>query len=340
MVTGKRDDPFDVRYEITKPFSLISIETGSECNRRCAFCPVSHNPRPDEWMPDAMFDKILDDLVLMNYKKRMMLYSYNEPMREPRLIDMVKIVRERLHRVSICINTNGDYIKERSDVNQLFLAGMNQMQINIYSKNDGCGDPEKIALGIEKAKKRYAELKDMIDSMHWLDQDGSVYQYKGPSVMICQVVPKWDFQPPTHHDGDLPTRKHGVSIRHHIANRAGNIQNFLPIVNEPLEKMCIRPFRAMNINWRGDTMLCCNDYHAAASSGNVMDRSLVELWNDKRWHAYRIKLQAKDRNIYLCDVCDYAGGFYQHNVPFVTMGDPIDAKIIYGDLKNKTEAGF
>jgi radical SAM protein with 4Fe4S-binding SPASM domain len=114
----------------------------------------------------------------------------------------------------------------------------------------------------------------------------------------------------------------------------------MPALDEPMSKMCIRPFRAMTINWKGDVILCCNDYHASASTGNVMERSLLDLWNDPRYHAYRIKLQAKDRNIHLCDKCDYAGGFYQHNVPHVTLGAERDEQIIATNMRSREAAGF
>jgi radical SAM protein with 4Fe4S-binding SPASM domain len=184
-------------------------------------------------------------------------------------------------------------------------------------------------------------LKGWVDEISWLDQDASIYQYVGPNASNCQVVPKWNFQPQiAAGDNKAPTKEHGISLRHHIANRAGNIPDFMPAITEPLEKMCIRPFRAMTVNWRGDVILCCNDYHAEASVGNVMDKSLEELWNDPRYHAYRIKLQKKDRRIHLCDVCDYNGGFYQHNVPHVTLGAERDAEILAADLRSADDAGF
>lgn len=331
----------NVAEENTTFASFFSIETGAVCNRSCSFCPVSHAPREeDEFMSIGMFDHIIDQLVMMNYKNRIALYSYNEPLRDLRLHDLIRNVRSRLPRTCIMINSNGDYFKTPEDIASLYHAGLNQMQINIYSSADGSGKAEKIASGIANAQKRYTKMKEMVDSLTWLDQEASIYQHIGANKTACQVVPKWDFQPTVEHFNDMPSQKHGISVRHHIANRAGNIPNFMPALTEPLKKMCIRPFRAMTINWRGDVILCCNDYHASASTGNVMDRSLIELWNDPRYHAYRVKLQAKDRNIHLCDTCDYNGGFYQHNVPHVTFGDERDDQIVAADLRSREAAGF
>lgn len=337
---GSAADPIDVREENTKLFSFLGIETGAKCNRSCCFCPVAYSPREDEWMSREMFDRILDQLVKLRYGGRIALYSYNEPLRDERIHDLLRAIRTLLPRVCIMINSNGDYFKSSADIAALYDAGLNQMQINVYSSADGTGDPDRIAKGIERAKERHAKLQAMVDELGWLDQQASIYQHIGARATACQVVPKWNFQPTGEHDNHAPTREHGISARHHIANRAGNIPEFMPSLLEPMSKMCIRPFRAMTINWRGDVILCCNDYHAEASTGNVMNRTLEELWNDERYHAYRVKLQARNRNIHLCDKCDYDGGFYQHNVPHVTMGAERDAQVIAADMRTAEGAGF
>lgn len=339
-------DKIDVRESNTRLFTLIAIETGSKCNRTCSFCPVSHAPREDEWMSDEMIDKIISDLVALNYRDRIYLYSYNEPMRDPRLCDIIRKVRERLPRVCMGINTNGDYIGDVDDLKRPFLAGLNQMQINVYSSADGSGDEERVARGIEKAEKRRAFLQGLVDSVSWLDQRESLYQKIPPSHTACQVVPKYGFQPQLEdHDNHQPHAKHGISKRHHLANRAGNIPEFMSPLTEPYSKMCIRPFRTITINWRGDAFLCCNAYTRSdspsqAAFGNVMDKSVEQLWNDERFHAYRIKLQNKDRRIYLCDKCDYDGGFYQHNVQHVTLGAERDADIVAADMRDPSALGW
>lgn len=338
-------DLIDVTKENTTLFSLIAVETGAKCNRTCSFCPVSVAPRDDEWMPMEMIEKIVDDLVKLDYKKRVALYSYNEPMRDERLIEIIKLFRRRLPRTCIMINTNGDYIKTTDDIANLYHAGLNQMQINIYNAADGSGNEERINRGVEKCKERYEMMKGLVDSITWLDQEESLYQYIGPNKWACQVVPKWGFQPTTDHDNHQPNHLHGISKRHHIANRAGNIPDFMPPLERSYDKMCIRPFRTITVNWRGDAFLCCNAYTRSdapsqASFGNVADKSIEELWNDERFHMYRVKLRAKNRDIYLCDKCDYDGGFYQHNVQHVTFGPERDREIMSGDFRDPTSVGF
>jgi len=335
-------DVLDVREQNTKLFSNISIETGAACNRRCAFCPQAVEPRADEWMPEEMFYEIIRQLKALRYKQRITLNSYNEPTRDTRLEKFISHIREELPRTHILINTNGDYLKGPEDIAKYFKAGLNAMQINIYSSADGTGDRKRIDKGIEKAQKRYEVIKSYVDSLEWLDQNGSIYLHGGRHGKVCQVMPKWDLQPEdvADHANTAPAIKHGTSVRNHISNRAGSIPQFVSELSEPLEKMCVRPFRAFMINWRGDAYICCNDYYGDAVFGNVMEKSIEQLFNDPRYHAYRIKLQNKDRNILLCDKCDYTGGFYQHNVQHVTLGKARDQEIINADMRTPAAAGF
>jgi len=70
----------------------------------------------------------------------------------------------------------------------------------------------------------------------------------------------------------------------------------------------------LNINWTGQGILCCNDYHGAVDLGNVRDQSLVEIWNSPAMHQYRLHLQNKNRHLPLCDKCDFGGGMFPHMI--------------------------
>ncbi len=69
---------------------------------------------------------------------------------------------------------------------------------------------------------------------------------------------------------------------------------------------CLRPSRDMVINWKGDVLLCCQDFYGEYVMGNVHDNSLLEIWNNQRFIEYRRKLSAGNRKmIPICKYCDY-----------------------------------
>ncbi|HEU4520797.1 MAG TPA: hypothetical protein VFT12_02270, partial [Thermoanaerobaculia bacterium] len=42
---------------------IVSLETMTNCNQKCYFCPVSIAPREDEEMPTELFDRIVAQLI-------------------------------------------------------------------------------------------------------------------------------------------------------------------------------------------------------------------------------------------------------------------------------------
>lgn len=316
--------PVDVTEGKTRLFSSIGIETGAVCNRRCYFCPNAYAERPDEWMPDEVFDKIVSDLAKLRYDGRVEFYIYNEPTRDPRLLKLISKVRGRLPKACLMINTNGDYFKKRGDIVRLFEVGLNQLQINVYNAAEQAGKATSTAKGAKSSQARFDKLQSWIDAIPGVSQTASLYQKIPPSRRAAKVVKKWG-------GGEA---KGGVN---HISNRSGNIPDLKPLLDEPMERGCTKPFRFLNINWMGDAILCCNDYHGETTVGNVRERSLEDLWNDGVLQVYRLKLQNKDRDLFFCAGCDFDGGPYQHNIQPVTFGDERDQEILKADLSTIEE---
>jgi len=300
--------------EKVRLFNGLAIEIASKCNRTCYFCPNGYNQREDAFMPEATVAHLLEELSRLKYKGRLEWYIYNEPTRDPRLKAFIKQARVQVPGACQMINTNGDYFKGPFDIAALFEAGLNQMQINIYSARDAEKDEKKFAKGVEQAKAREALLQSWVDKVKEPLGlcDESLYLNIGPWKRACKVVAKYGIRP--------TTKNSEVEGPNYFANRSGNIPDFRPALPEPLRKMCVRPFRFLNINYNGEALLCCNDYAGVVKIGNVDDHSLEELWNSEVLNRYRIKLLGKARNAKLCAACDFDGGFYQHEVSHVTTG--------------------
>ncbi len=258
-----------------KQFTTIAIEINSMCNRNCIFCPNNENTRPYEIMSLRLITKILKQLS--TYHGRIEFYMYNEPMLDDRLEYIIKLCRELVPRSCIMIATNGDKVTDTKDFRELFTAGLNQLQINVYSED------------------RYKFLKDIIEKLWWVEE-GNIYSRTSKQVYALEK--KWDIS-----DGKLGRFK--------ISNRSGNISLF-PRLKEPLKSICVRPFRSMQINWKGEAVLCCNDYFADVIVGDVDLQTIKTIWNGCWLHQYRRALQNKNRNMELCRYCNFNGGAYKH----------------------------
>ena len=304
-----------VHKEHIRLFNTIFIETASLCNRSCIFCPVHRGDRPDEVMSWNLINKMIAELHDLRYSGRMYPYVYNEPLRDSRLRDICKLFSEEVPRASIVISTNGDYIRSKDDIESLFDSGVRQLIINVYSATDGNSDAAKVAHGIRNAKRRYKMLKKYVTDLK-LDQDSSPHLKAPKGARRCRVMQKFGVTS----DGG------GFGGKYELQGRSGNIDWWYKPPEEPLNKMCTRPFRILNMNWTGQAILCCNDYHGVTDFGNVADHSLVEIWNNPEFHRYRLFLQNKRRDLTLCDKCDFNGGPFPHMIDHVTFGSRRDKK--------------
>lgn len=270
-------------------FNTISVEIASMCNRKCKWCPVAYNVRPDERMPALMMDRVLNDLAALKYAGRVELYIYNEPARDMQyLLETIAKVRATVPRACIMIATNGDYFQRKgvSALVPLFEAGLNQLLINCYAKG--------------LYEKRLPWVNEL-HLNHGVELTTGIYSYISPRRQAVQILDK-------HNPAAFGKGVFG------LINRAGNIPKFIAASTAPLQRMCVKPFRILNINWKGDALVCCQDYHGEVKFGNVMNNSIGQIWNHPVLNEYRRRLLEKDRSLPLCRTCDCHAGAYPANV--------------------------
>ena len=268
-------------------FTTIALETNSLCNRKCWFCPNAYNTRPNELMPLDLIEKVGEDLKRLKYQGRIVLYIYNEPLLDKRIDEIIYYLRQTVPKSCIMLATNADTVKSGDRFQQLFTMGLNQLQINVYS-----------------GMKRYRELLSMISETEAVE--GNIYGNCSPRKRLYSIEQKFEKK-------ITPDAQVG---RFELSNRSGNVPR-LAVPKEPLEKMCVRPFRSMQVNWKGEVILCCNDYHGDVICGNIATDPVDVIWTESKiLRKYRQKLIFKDRSgLPLCAPCSFKGGAYPHMVP-------------------------
>lgn len=312
----------NVSKEQVRLFNMIAIETSALCNRHCIFCPNSGTARPDELMPWATITNIVEELQQLNFKGCVTLYNYNEPFRDKRILDIVRMIDMALPSACISLSTNGDYFKTKAKIAEAFEAGVRQITINIYSAADGSKNEKAVKAGIMRAEARADLIDGWLDELG-VDKRGSLYTHAPRGSRRARVERKYGVVPGS-----------GKLGQFELQNRSGNIDWFRAPLEEPLKKMCVRPFRFMVVNYDGKVTVCCNDYHRDIEMGDVNKQSLVDIWNGERFNAYRVALLAKDRDIGMCRGCDYGGGSYPHMVESVTFGSKAKDKAAIDSIRN------
>ena len=129
-------------------FSQVLLETRTDCNLKCKFCPQAHFIRPLKSIDWNIFTKVMDELAEMEFSGRVALYMTNEPLIEPRLIEMMKYARSKSARFFIDITTNGKNLSSKL-LDELFSSGLDNININDYRSNRETS-PDKISKSLEK----------------------------------------------------------------------------------------------------------------------------------------------------------------------------------------------
>jgi len=87
-----------------------------------------------------------------------------------------------------------------------------------------------------------------------------------------------------------------LDSKYNFSNRGGLIR----VKNESRQIRCKEPTNPLVINYRGDVLLCCNDYLDKVTFGNVMTETLINIWNSNSFKSTRNRNR---KNNYILDIC-------------------------------------
>ena len=134
-------------------FRQVLIETRTDCNNSCKFCPHSFCKKPLGIMSWDCYKRIIDQLAEMNYNGRVALMLSNEPLLEERLEDMIVYARQKSPRFFLDMTTNG-ILLTIDKLDRLFEVGLDNININDY-RGDRDTYPDKWSSFVNPIYKAY-----------------------------------------------------------------------------------------------------------------------------------------------------------------------------------------
>ena len=281
-------DPVTLSAEPTLAplFTRIQIQTVSWCNRSCAFCPSGKFPVHKAFMPVEVYHRVIDQLHDLEFTGRISPYLMNESFLDKRLPDLIAYTRERCPQSWIAINTNGDAVSERL-LGRLFDAGLNSLDINAY---DNPAQHEAHRALVDRFAASRPDITCRLGySNPYFQGDNLPRSLK---LINCRDMSFWE------------SRFVAKLATPDLQNRSGNIPGARRL-SEPLAMGCPRPFQQMYVNYRGEAVLCCNDWRFEVIMGDTATSSLGAIWQNDKYQAYRSQLQRNNRAMPLCATCDY-----------------------------------
>jgi radical SAM protein with 4Fe4S-binding SPASM domain len=233
-----------IRKEIPL-FERLQIESQSNCNRSCWFCPRTYD-RSGKYhdqagkavlnqMPTEKILDLLDQARALDFRGRVAFYHYSEPLLDERSLMLAEAARER--GMEPYLHTNGDVLKhnERLCEEVKKLYGLIVVGLYDYQTNEELED-----------SKRYWNQKlsgaNLAFSPIGLSAARSTHSIGAPRALV-----------PSDKRMSMPD---------------------LTYANAP----CHRPLIRMLIQYDGEMCHCCEDLHGAFQLGNIYQNSMEELW--------------------------------------------------------------
>ena len=145
QIVARRGESIDPLDSVTQ----VELNPTELCNRTCVFCPrvdASIYPNRNLHLDLNLARKIATDLAERNYKGRISLSGFGEPMLAKNFLTLIRLLREILPDCIIDTNTNGDRLTSKK-IRECFAAGLSFLYVNLYD-----GEEQ-----LEKFHKMFAE---------------------------------------------------------------------------------------------------------------------------------------------------------------------------------------
>ncbi len=197
---------------------------------------------------------------------------HGEPLMNPDHVKIFGIFREYVPNTSMLVTSNGGPLL-KGDVTDNIDSIMEH--VNVLAIDD-----YKHVNFVQKIKSKY---KGKYEIQRY--PQVQPYQKMSPKFKAIIVFP------------DVMTYNKGLRRIHNFGGIRGLDLKYLAT-------RCARPFREMTILWDGMVVLCCMDWRRYFRIGNIWNKRLEHLWNDKYMKAARRQLFHVGRDFSICYGCN------------------------------------
>ncbi|MFA5724337.1 MAG: radical SAM/SPASM domain-containing protein [Candidatus Pacearchaeota archaeon] len=172
-------------------FDAVNLEISTACNRKCAYCPNSIFPRGEiknqRLMDLELINKILDELGKLNFKGKINTCHYNEPLLDKRLPEIAKLIKQKVPKCKLIINSNGDYLTEELE-NNLKKSGVDKISVSEHKDPNYKFNPMNNRCGLVNPINLDLYPRCLFDTIELIiDVDGNVKiccnDYIGENIM-------------------------------------------------------------------------------------------------------------------------------------------------------------
>lgn len=292
---------------------FFQIETVRVCNARCPFCAIDLWDKSVPFMPDELFDKIVDELShYADWITLVDLQRDGEPLLDKKIVDRVaKMKQIGIKRVAI--STNASLLNEEKAY-ALLEAGLDEMMISIDAIEKEDYERLRVGLKFETVIRNIQTFFRVRDEV----KPEAIIRIRGVSFFDLEkeedrkALARWeDYFHQWTQSYDRVYMKRAINW--------GNQKTWEDklIAYDWVYHPCIIPWGTFHITTRGVVPLCPEDFNATMNLGNIYEQSIAEVWRSEKWNRIRGLHRTGNRNdIQFCQGCrtfDEEEGPHQEN---------------------------
>lgn len=276
----------------------IDIQTKSGCNAHCSFCPVGKEEnRVYGTMSDALFHKIIDEVIEYPTLWKIDPYLLNDPLVDkkiPEKIAYIAFKRGRRKFPKVRITTNAGLLTEEMGYRLLHSEGLDEINISFHSIIPEVYERMMSPLKFDRVMGNILRFKEQWDKFRGKKPSLTIWTVKTRPVLENLKNEKafWD--------------KVGIGFKaRKLDNRANKSVEELELGDREFVRVpfCVIPFWRTWIMWNGDMIMCCVDQERSNLLGNCGNRSIKEIWNDSKYQELRRSWRTKQLEGLLCNEC-------------------------------------
>ncbi len=270
----------------------IQIETFHGCNARCVMCPIKYSKREYGPMPQDIFSEIVRQAQVFKDKLKVVtIYMGGEPLLDKRISARV-LECKKAGLPNVGFSTHA-LLLSGEKVEKLLDAGLDWLAISFDSLKKEVYESIRVGLEFETVLKnitkaiqiRNARRSSLTISMRFVELEAN----------------RQEFQNYLQYFSDLLNPEQDEIRKLSYSNWGHPKQGEEYYGSEP----CPHVVERMPILSNGTVSVCSADYDPEYDLGNVMESSLLDIWNSEKWRKIRLlHAEGKRTEMRLCDVCN------------------------------------
>lgn len=279
------------------------------CNAKCPHCPYTQSSIREDYrdvpfMPAGLFRKIADEAG--KHGAYLRISGGGEPMLHPQAKELLVYAKEVGCRIGLI--TNGSKFNEKNTL-ALLRAGVDMIEFSVDAM-------DATTYSVVRKGLKWPRLVDNVRRMLRLRNE-----INSPSKIVASGVN----QKGVDIDAVEAFWREKIGVDNFIRRKfltwgintqldASRSADASPYI-DPETVPCPFIFERLNIDSRGNVMVCGYDIAANTSMGNVSDQSIADTWHGDGFRRYReMHLSGRGRDLPLCASCpDWQYRSWQHN---------------------------